>query len=106
MPYQINTTVARHNCYQMPETLALAKALGASALHLFLLVPVGCGVEIADDQQISSTEYEEVLDWLYDAERDGGIELKATCAPHYFRVRVNDRRGTTGGTERRSACQS
>lgn len=86
VPYQINTTVARHNVTQMPETLAMAKALGAAALHLFLLVPVGCGVEIADDQQISAPQYEEVLNWLYDAEMEGGIELKATCAPHYFRI--------------------
>jgi radical SAM protein with 4Fe4S-binding SPASM domain len=86
VPYQINTTVARHNVHQMPETLALAKDLDAAALHLFLLVPVGCGVEIADDQQITPEEYERVLNWLYDAEMEGGIELKATCAPHYFRV--------------------
>jgi radical SAM protein with 4Fe4S-binding SPASM domain len=86
VPYQINTTVARHNVHQLPEALAMAKALGAQALHLFLLVPVGCGVEIADDQQITPGEYEEVLNWLYDAEMAGGIELKATCAPHYFRV--------------------
>ncbi len=86
VPYQINTTVARHNVHQMPETLALAKELGAVALHLFLLVPVGCGVEIADDQQISAGEYENVLNWMYDAEIKGGIELKATCAPHYFRI--------------------
>lgn len=86
VPFQINTTVARHNVAQMPQTLALAKELGAAALHLFLLVPVGCGVEIADDQQITSREYEEVLNWMYDAEMEGGIELKATCAPHYFRI--------------------
>lgn len=86
VPFQINTTVARHNIHQMPETLSLAKELDAVALHLFLLVPVGCGVEIAEDQQISPSEYEQVLNWLYDAEMDGGIELKATCAPHYFRI--------------------
>lgn len=86
VPLQINTTVARHNVHQMPATLALAKEMGAAALHLFLLVPVGCGVEIAPDQQITPAEYEEVLHWLYDAEMAGGIELKATCAPHYFRI--------------------
>ncbi|GIK56257.1 MAG: radical SAM protein [Chloroflexi bacterium] len=86
IPYQINTTVAKHNVHQMPETLALAKRIGAVALHLFLLVPVGCGVEIAEDKQISPTEYEAVLNWMYDAEMEGGIELKATCAPHYFRI--------------------
>ena len=86
VPYQINTTVARHNIHQMPETLALAREIGAVALHLFLLVPVGCGIEIADDQQISADEYEEVLNWMYDAEMEGDLELKATCAPHYFRI--------------------
>lgn len=86
VPYQINTTVARHNIGQMAETLRLATGLAAQALHLFLLVPVGCGVEIADDQQISPAEYEAVLNWMYDAEMRGGIELKATCAPHYFRI--------------------
>ena len=86
IPYQINTTVAKHNVDQMEETLALAKGIGAIALHLFLLVPVGCGVEIAEDQQITAEEYEDVLNWMYDAEMEGGIELKATCAPHYFRI--------------------
>lgn len=86
VPFQINTTVARHNVDKMPETLAMAKEMGATALHLFLLVPVGCGVEIADNQQITPIEYENVLNWLYDAEMQGGIELKATCAPHYFRI--------------------
>jgi heme b synthase len=86
IPLQINTTVARHNVGQMEETLRLAQSLGAVALHLFLLVPVGCGVEINEEQQISPAEYEAVLSWLYDAEMAGGIELKATCAPHYFRI--------------------
>ncbi len=86
VPCQINTTVASHNVHQMPETLALAKRMGAVALHLFLLVPVGCGVEIAEDKQISPEEYEAVLNWMYDVEMVGDIELKATCAPHYFRI--------------------
>lgn len=86
VPTQINTTVARHNVDQMPQTLAMARSMGAVALHLFLLVPVGCGVQIANDQQISPEEYERVLNWMYDAEMEGDIELKATCAPHYFRI--------------------
>ncbi len=86
VPFQINTTVARHNIDQMPQTLALARREGAVALHLFLLVPVGCGVEIAPDQQITPEQYEVVLNWMYDAEMEGDIELKATCAPHYFRI--------------------
>ncbi|MCO6451957.1 MAG: radical SAM protein [Caldilineales bacterium] len=86
IPYQINTTVAKHNIHQMDETYALARGLNAAALHLFLLVPVGCGVEIAEDQMIDPDEYEAVLNWMYDREMEGEIELKATCAPHYFRI--------------------
>jgi AdoMet-dependent heme synthase len=87
IPVQINTTVAKHNEKQLEAILQLAKDLDAVALHLFLLVPVGCGVEIAKDQMISAAEYERVLNWLYDIEQsEPQLQLKATCAPHYFRV--------------------
>ena len=45
---QINFTVTRQNVKELPEMLQLAASFGASALYLFLLVPVGCGVQIAD----------------------------------------------------------
>lgn len=87
LPVQINTTVAKHNEAQLEGMRKLAKELGAVALHLFLLVPVGCGLEIADEQMISAQEYERVLNWLYDVEQaEPDLQLKATCAPHYFRV--------------------
>jgi heme b synthase len=86
MSVQINTTVARHNVDELPQILDLALSLEADALHIFLLVPVGCGVEIADEQMISPRQYEEVLNWFYDRDQEGLLELKATCAPHYFRV--------------------
>jgi AdoMet-dependent heme synthase len=96
MSVQINTTIARHNADQLPRVLELAKNVGADALHTFLLVPVGCGVDIADDQMVPPDEYERMLNWFYDQSLEGGIELKATCAPHYFRVvrqrRAADRR--------------
>jgi heme b synthase len=86
MSVQVNTTVARHNIDELPLILDLALSLGADALHIFLLVPVGCGVEIADEQMISPRQYEEVLNWFYDRDQEGLLELKATCAPHYFRI--------------------
>jgi AdoMet-dependent heme synthase len=91
MSVQINTTIARHNAKQLPDVLELAKSLGADALHTFLLVPVGCGVDIAAEQMVPPDEYEKMLNWFYDRSLEGGIELKATCAPHYFRV-VRQRR--------------
>jgi len=98
MSVQINTTVARHNAHQLPQMLELAKSIGADALHTFLLVPVGCGVDIAAEQMVPPDEYERMLNWFYDESLKGGIELKATCAPHYFRV-VRQRRAA----EHRSA---
>lgn len=91
MSVQINTTIARHNAHQLPDVLELAKSLGADALHTFLLVPVGCGVDIASEQMVPPEEYEKMLNWFYDRSVEGGIEMKATCAPHYFRV-VRQRR--------------
>jgi radical SAM protein with 4Fe4S-binding SPASM domain len=91
MPVQINMTIARHNAKQLPAVLNMVRDLGADALHTFLLVPVGCGVDIADVQMVPPQEYEDILNWFYDQEQKGDIELKATCAPHYFRV-VRQRR--------------
>lgn len=91
MSVQINMTIARHNAEQLPQVFELAKTLGADALHTFLLVPVGCGVDITAEQMVAPEEYEKMLNWFYDRSMEGGIELKATCAPHYFRV-VRQRR--------------
>jgi radical SAM protein with 4Fe4S-binding SPASM domain len=100
MSVQINMTIARHNAHQLPNVLQLARNLGADALHTFLLVPVGCGVDIASEQMVPPEEYERMLNWFYDQSLTGGIELKATCAPHYFRV-ARQRRAA----DRRAAAQ-
>lgn len=88
VPVQINTTVTNHNLSEIPDIYELALKLGAVAFHLFLLVPVGCGLTIAKDKEISPAEYEEILNWFYEREEEGKIELKATCAPHYYRIRL------------------
>ncbi len=86
VPFQINTTVTRGNAGELDGLAGLARRLGAAALHLFLLVPVGCGAEIAEDQMLPAAEYERVLHWAYDRSQAGPLPLKVTCAPHYFRV--------------------
>ncbi|MBI4166002.1 MAG: radical SAM protein [Acidobacteria bacterium] len=99
MSVQINTTIARHNALELPAVFDLVRSIGADALHTFLLVPVGCGVEIAESQMVPPEEYEQILNWFYDRSQEGDIELKATCAPHYFRVmrqrRAAERRAAT-----------
>lgn len=85
---QINSTIARHNVDELPQMLDLALSLGADALHIFMLVPVGCGVELAAREMLPADRYEQVLHWFYDQSKAWPIDLKATCAPHYFRVRA------------------
>lgn len=86
MAVQFNTTITRNNIEEVEEILELAISSKAVALHIFLLVPVGCGLNISDDFQISPHQYEKLLHWLYNKASENKIELKATCAPHYFRI--------------------
>lgn len=83
--FQINTTVTRTNLDQIPAIHALAEKFGAVAHHIFLLVPTGRGKYIVD-QEITAEEYEKTLNWFYDQKEASPMQLKATCAPHYYRI--------------------
>src|SRR5690606_14849803 len=83
---QINTTVTKHNYHKLNETYQLAMDLGADALHIFMLVPVGCGMELSPEIMLDDEEYENALNWIYDRSLENKLHMKATCAPHYFRV--------------------
>ena len=86
MSMQINSTLARHNAAQREKLYELALAVGADALHIFMLVPVGCGVQISAENQLPADEYESILNWFYDKSKEGKLQTKATCAPHYYRI--------------------
>jgi radical SAM protein with 4Fe4S-binding SPASM domain len=92
MSMQINCTITRHNRHQVDDLYRMAIDLGADALHIFMLVPVGCGVTIAASNMLPAEEYEEVLGWMYDRTLEGKLQLKATCAPHYFRIAAQRRK--------------
>lgn len=85
LPFQINTTVTRDNLASFKRIFKLCEDLGAVAWHIFLLVPVGRGAGLAE-QVISASQYEEVLHWFYDFRKTTSMQLKATCAPHYYRI--------------------
>ena len=84
--FQFNTTVTKHNVDEIEDILRLSEDSGAKALHIFMLVPVGCGVQIVETDMISSEKYEEVLNWFYDRSKETELEFRATCSPHYYRV--------------------
>jgi AdoMet-dependent heme synthase len=85
---QINMTVTRHNENEIDDLMNMALRLEAQAFHLFMLVPVGCGVTIREDQRLSPERSEEILEWLFEKSLAlrGRLHIKATCAPQYFRI--------------------
>jgi heme b synthase len=85
MEFQINTTVTRHNVGRIDKILEMAVELGAVSHHIFLLVPTGRARDMVN-QEINSLEYERLLHWFYNMRNKVPLHLKATCAPHYYRI--------------------
>jgi AdoMet-dependent heme synthase len=85
LPFQINTTVTRENVDELPEILDLAIRLGAVGHHIFLLVPTGRAANYTG-LELDAARYEAVLDWLAQQQMIVPIEIRATCAPHYYRI--------------------
>lgn len=94
--YQINTTITRRNRDELPAIHTLAKDLEAAAHHIFVLVPTGRGKDIAPEDRITPEEYEEILHWFDEQEDKTSLQLKATCAPQFYRIR-QERLGRVSG---------
>ncbi len=100
---QINSTITKSNVNELEQLLNLALELGADAFHAFILVPVGCGIEISEDQRLSPEKLEMTLKWLLEKsiEYKNRIHIKATCAPQYYRLlheskKKNDHKEVSG----------
>ena len=85
IPLQINTTITKKNLAELEAMGNFAGEQGAIAYHVFFLVPVGRGKSLEGDE-ISAREYEEAFNRLYDFQSRAPMRVKATCAPHYYRV--------------------
>ncbi len=85
LDFQINTTITKQNLHELAAIQDLAVSLGAVAHHIFLLVPMGRGKDL-DEQGISAEQYEDTLHWFYEQKDKVPLQLKATCAPHYYRI--------------------
>jgi heme b synthase len=83
--FQINTTITKHNLSELENILDLAINLGAAAHHIFLLVPTGRGQDIKE-KGLNALEYEDTLHWFYKQQGSVPLQLKATCAPQYYRI--------------------
>jgi len=86
VPFQINVTLTKHNAGQLEDIYELTESLGAIALHIFMLVPVGCGQVLAETDMLSPQQYEEKMLDICRLESLGRLQMKVTCGPHYQRV--------------------
>ncbi|HMK50228.1 MAG TPA: radical SAM protein, partial [Thermodesulfovibrionales bacterium] len=84
--FLINSSFTKRNQEEIPKVYRLAKELGAAAWYLFMIVPTGRGEAILNEL-ISKEDYEKILDWHYQMEKDeNDLLVRPTCAPHYYRV--------------------
>ncbi len=86
IPFLINSSFTRRNKDEAPKLRDLVKSLGATAWYLFMIVPTGRGEDIMAEL-IPEDEYEDMLNWHYDMEKDEDVMLvRPTCAPQYYRI--------------------
>lgn len=83
---QVNTSVTTHNAQVLEAVYELVKREGCVAWHLFMLVPVGCGLQIPTEQRLAAGAYERTLRWFVATQAQAPLEMKATCAPHVVRI--------------------
>lgn len=82
----INSSFTKRNQQDIASVFKLAKELGATAWYMFMIVPTGRGEEIMSEL-ISKEDYEELLEWHYEQEKnEKEILMRPTCAPHYYRL--------------------
>jgi heme b synthase len=81
--FQLNTTVMRQTRHDLPAIGNLAVSIGAEAWHLFMLVPTGRG---RIDDEVSPSEYEQILCEIYDMRSRAQIPIRVTCGPHFMRI--------------------
>lgn len=98
----VNSSFAKRNQHAVQDTYRLAKQIGAHAWYMFMIVPTGRGKEIMDEL-ISKEDYEKLLDWHYQMEKnEADLLVRPTCAPHYYRVVLQKAKAEKHKFKRRS----
>lgn len=83
LPIQINTTVSKYNIDDLENIAEKVREMNAVLWGVFFLVPTGRGM-VKD--MISPAEQERVMKWMAKLQSRMPYGVKATEAPHYRRV--------------------
>ena len=102
IPFLINSSFTKRNQEEAARLYPLVKKLGATAWYLFMIVPTGRGEEIMDEL-IPPDEYEAMLNWHYEMEKEEDeLLMRPTCAPQYYRLVLQRAKADGEGFKRRS----
>ena len=93
IPFQINFTVTPKNAAEIRSIAEFAVSLGASAVHYFVLVPVGCGREQRSGEMLDPAGTERALEAIRSVSRELNIEVRPTCAPQYIGIAPDSKGG-------------
>jgi AdoMet-dependent heme synthase len=100
--FLINSSFTKRNQDEAAKIYPLVKSLGATAWYLFMIVPTGRGEEIMSEL-ISAEDYEVMLNWHYDMEKEEPeLLVRPTCAPQYYRIVLQRSRQEGEKFQRRS----
>lgn len=88
MSFQINTTILPSNYSKLEELRKWVISIGASAWHLFFIVPMGRAAETGSSILISPSDTDKVLHYIAENSDNWEIPVKVTCAPQYSRIRA------------------
>ncbi len=80
---QINTTISRHNKFQIWEMAQVLRQFSIDLWSVFFLVPTG---RAQKSQALNAQETEKALDQLYNILTQGWFDIKTTEAHHFRRV--------------------
>jgi len=84
--FLVNSSFTKRNQKEIPKVMKLVRELGATAWYMFMIVPTGRGEDIMDEL-ISLEDYEDILAWHYEMEKnEKDMLIRPTCAPSYYRV--------------------
>lgn len=101
IPIQINTTVSKYNLHDLVQIAERVEEMQAVLWSVFFLVPTGRAME---KDMISPAQHEEVMRWLYKLQQRMPFGIKATEAPHYRRVILQEQRKKHDGEENKATA--
>lgn len=102
LEFIINSSFTKRNQDRIEDTCRLAGELGAKAWYMFIVVPMGRADDLSGEL-ISTEDYERILKWHLRMEAaEDRMLVRPTCAPSYYRLKLQAAAEEGGEAKQRS----